>query len=220
MHFFYQAPTLNPSRIETEEPSSDTTNVPTTSPLLDSSSGMPTFPNRNYAPTLDPTPFIVSSQMPSIEMKATNTFDTTSPTFQPNLFNGLGKFEEECKGVLLSPSVLDDGIVSQIEFTSFLNDRCKAEGLCEGQSKIAFEHLDVEFQLDFILGACLGDTEDCVDDLKAAWYNGTHFGYDVGNEDIEKMIDILCYSAFEYAHSNGLAATSGECMLRARSYLA
>lgn len=204
MHFFYQAPTLNPSRIETEEPSSDTTNVPSSSPLLDSSSGMPTIPNRNYAPTLDPTPFIVSTQMPSIEIKATNTFDKTSPTF-----------EEECKGVLLSPSVLDDGIVSQIEFTSFLDDRCKAEGLCEGQSKIAFEHLDVEFQLDFILGACPGDTEDCVDDLKAAWNNGTHFGYDVGNEDIEKMIDKLCYSALEYAHSNGLAATLGKCMLRA-----
>ena len=155
-------------------------------------------------------------------MKATNTSDTTKPTFQPrpNLFTGLGKFEEECKDVLLSPSVLDDGIVSQIEFTSFLGDRCIAEGLCDGQSKIAFENLDVELQLDFILGACRAsaEAEDCVDDLKAAY--GTHFGYDAGSEDLEAMVGKLCHSAFEYALSNGLAETSGECILRARSYLA
>lgn len=158
---------------------------------------------------------VLPTQPPSSqgENKATGSplsFATNSPTFRPNLFNGPDPFVDECKTTLLSAESIEDGTISQIEFADFLVSRCKAEGLCGKESKIAFEELDVGLQLDFILGVCFEDTEDCISSLEADWRNGSHFGFDAKDEHVADSLEVLCLSAFEYAVSVGLVTTSGK----------
>ena len=128
----------------------------------------------------------------------------------PNPFHPPNSFTTECKAVLLSPAFLEDNIVSQIEFTSFLMDRCRAEGMCDQRSKVSFEQLNPQLQLDFILGACQDDIVECIGVLEASWRNGTHFGFNAEDEGIENSVDMLCSKAFDSAISMGLVNTRGE----------
>ena len=153
---------------------------------------------------------VVPTRIPSSN-DADYPLGTDSPTLQPpNLFHHIDSFVAECNNVLLSPEFVEDNIVSQIEFASFLMNRCRAEGLCEDSSKVSFEQLDLQLQLDFILGACGDGTVECIGELEADWRNGTHFGFDAEDEDIENSVDKLCMKAYDYAISMGLVNTLGK----------
>jgi hypothetical protein len=45
--------------------------------------------------------------------------------------------------------------------------------------------------------------------LEADWRNGIHFGFDANDANIEVLVGKLCSSAFNYAVSMELTATSG-----------
>eukprot|EP00804_Cyclotella_cryptica_P015296 CCRYP_005407-RB/>CCRYP_005407-RB protein AED:0.31 eAED:0.31 QI:300/1/1/1/1/1/4/241/1227 len=121
-------------------------------------------------------------------------------------------FVHECTHYLLSPDSVRDGIVSQIEFAEFLTYRCVEEGLCNNESNLTFQELDVSLQLEFILGACQDDSPsgkaNCIDELHTDWRSGSHFGFDVNNAKIELLVEKLCSSAFDYAILMGLVTTS------------
>lgn len=179
-----------------------------TSTSLSPSSSKSISPSDAAIGTITPTSGVVSNQpipndvtqAPSITMISTPTLSSVHgtnatesplplianrPTLRPNLFSQPKSFVQECKDTLLSPSTIEDGVLSQLEFADFLFGRCNDEGLCDDQSGMKFEQLDVKLQLDFILAACDGEMADCIDELGS-------FGFNTQDEGIETSIDELC----------------------------
>ena len=111
---------------------------------------------------------------------------------------------------------MEDGIISQMEFTRFLIHHCIQQGLCDDRTIITFEELDVGLQLDFILGVCSHEEQEmkaqCIRDLEIMWREGDQFGFDVNDNDMDSLsMDVgdMCEQAYDHVVEMGLAKTQG-----------
>jgi hypothetical protein len=117
-------------------------------------------------------------------------------------------FVDECTSFLLSDDTLDDGLISQDEFASFLSDYCILLGVCSADTELEFQNLSVELQLSFLLFICDQpqelEREECLDSFVS---EGGEFGYDLSLNEfavVETEVEQLCSQSFQYASITGL----------------
>ena len=199
------------------------TNSHTPSDLISS------FPS--FAPTLDPSNSlfpkitVFKSYHPSETSSQTtirtdiSLFDYRSPGQFPTMNSGVStshftSFVNDCASYLLSSVFLEDGIISQMEFTHFLMHHCMEQGLCGDRTIITYEELDVSLQIEFILGVCSRvDQEEkveCINELKTMWKSGNLFGFNASVDDLDLLVKDMCYNSYHHVLLMGLTATPGE----------
>jgi len=118
---------------------------------------------------------------------------------------------------LLASSVTEDGIISQIDFAKFLGRLCieRSEGDCDGSSGIAFEELNVNLQLQFILDVCShrkGEKEVCIEHLQTMWREGDEFGFVVASGEQQRLrqqVKDFCLDSYQYALDMGFIGGHG-----------
>ncbi len=217
-------PTQGPSLIPTNEPHALPSSSPTYRPSpfpTEGPSDYPTSRHPSVSPSLSPV-----TKDPTEEPSSEDTITPSStPSYQPTLEHDTApstprssRFADECTSYFLSPSFLEDGILSQIEFTQFITHHCIQNELCDDAALITFEELDVSLQLEFILGVCSHkervDKEECIDELRDMWRNGREFGFAVDSEvDMQLLtadVRDVCDKSYGYVLEMGFAVTIGE----------
>jgi hypothetical protein len=133
---------------------------------------------------------------------------------QSKISSNVAVFTEECMSILLSPTSIEDGIISQDEYASFLYQRCHAEELCGSDELLDFEHLSLNLQLSFVRGVCpyddVGDRIGCIQELEAMWLGSGIFGYQVPDNDLDLLsgtVEDMCMNVYGYAIELGLIRT-------------
>ena len=128
-------------------------------------------------------------------------------------------YVQECKSFLLTPEIINDGIISQVDFSTFLLHQCRAEELCEtNDAPLQFEQLQVSLQLLFINGVCpqeeLGDKMECIHDLEWMWRNEGEFGFrmeeDGDADSLSGLVGNMCRESYADVGRMGLTRTLGE----------
>lgn len=119
-------------------------------------------------------------------------------------------FVSQCASFLMSPERTEDGIISQDEFASFLDHRCRADSLCEEVGEeLEFERLSLSLQLGFVKNVCqyndVIENIDCIKKLERMWLNDGVFGFVVeGSEKLKESVQNLCVNSFRNAVEMGL----------------
>lgn len=127
-------------------------------------------------------------------------------------------FVSECTSFLLSPDSLQDGVISQDEYASFLLSQCRMEGLCGEGTTLGFEQLSIGLQLQFVRGVCpyncLEDRLACIAGLQDMWIDDGEFGFlvsETGLFEVNELVNDMCVDAYSDAVEMGLITrASGE----------
>jgi len=118
-------------------------------------------------------------------------------------------FIRRCKSYLFFNPPIDDGKISQVDFTNFLIDICMLTEACKSDETQIFDNLPVPLQLRFLWVECppLNDTkaadEGCLNEFTKFDANG-EFGVTVTEEnkdDVEIKVDDLCKSIYSHAET-------------------
>ena len=133
-----------------------------------------------------------------------------------NLFTDVKTVQEifvrGCKTSLLSSQTTNDGIISQIDFTTMLLDQCQLDDfLCPSNYQLTFDQLTVALQMDFIDGVCpMDDRFECISGLYELWVDTGMFGFRADDPDIVDLVSNVCISTFRDAVDSGFAKSAGE----------
>ena len=132
-----------------------------------------------------------------------------------NLFTDVKTVQEifvrGCKTSLLSSQTTNDGIISQIDFTTMLLDQCQLDDLCPSNYQLTFDQLTVALQMDFIDGVCpMDDRFECISGLYEMWVDTGMFGFRADDPDIVDLVSNVCISTFRDAVDSGFAKSAGE----------
>jgi len=124
-------------------------------------------------------------------------------------------FVDDCTSYLLSPDTLKDGIISQTEYTQFLAHHCIEQELCDDETFIEFEQLDINLQLEFVLGVCNHEDQaekvQCVTNLEVMWRDNRQFGFDVNDNDLLSFdVMDMCASTYNHVLDMGLTVSQGK----------
>lgn len=126
-------------------------------------------------------------------------------------------FVDDCSSFLLSPDSIEDGIVSQNEYASFLLSLCRSEDLCDDETNLEFEQLNLGLQLEFVRGACpyvgLEERISCIDDLESMWLEGGEFGFRVSEDGIDAVsrhVKDMCMDTYADVVKMRLTGALGE----------
>jgi len=124
-------------------------------------------------------------------------------------------FVDDCTSYLLSPNALEDGVISQTEYTQFLAHHCIQLDLCDDGTVIEFEQLDINLQLEFILGVCNHEYQaekvQCVTNLEVMWKDNRQFGFDVNNIDMLSFdVMDMCANTYNHVLEMGLTVSQGK----------
>lgn len=128
------------------------------------------------------------------------------------------EFALQCALFLLSPERLEDGIISQDEFTAFLDHRCISEGRCaNGDEQLEFERLSLDLQLGFVIGVCpiadLATRIGCIKSLEESWLDSGVFGFQVNaEENLSELVQEMCSGAYSDAVDASLIGTIGKLL--------
>lgn len=127
------------------------------------------------------------------------------------------QFVDACSSFLLSPKSIKDGIVSQNEYASFLLSQCRLEGLCDDDTNLEFQQLDLVLQLKFVRGVCpyngLEEKISCIDDLESMWLEAGEFGFRVSENGIDALsnhVEDMCIDTYVDVAKMRLIGTFGE----------
>jgi len=183
------APTLSPS-----------TALPTMKPSLIPSSG----PSRQPVfPTISPSSSWPSTHSPTVSSIPKDHQESGIP------------FVDDCTSYLLSPDTLEDGIISQTEYTQFLARHCIQQDLCDDGTVVEFEQLDINLQLEFVLGVCNHEDQvrkvQCVTNLEVMWRDNQQFGFDVNDNDmLSNDVMDMCANTYNHVLDMGLTVSQGK----------
>ena len=159
-----------------------------------------------------------SSQPVSPTISPSSSWPTHSPTVSsiPRDHQSSGiPFVDDCTSYLLSPNALEDGIISQTEYTQFLAHHCIQQELCDEGTVVEFEQLDINLQLEFILGVCNHEDQEgkvqCVTNLEVMWRDNQQFGFDVNDNDMlgNDIMD-MCANTYNHVLDMGLTVSQGK----------
>jgi len=122
-------------------------------------------------------------------------------------------FVTECVAFLSLSDSIQDGVVSQNEFTSFLVSRCISDKMCNGEFDIPFEHLTLDLQLRFIKAVCSHkfiEEKNVCDELERMWLESRVFGFQVIEDvNLSELIEEICTEAYDDAIEMKLVETIG-----------
>ena len=156
------------------------------------------------------------SNGPSSQSPTNSPSRTTVSSIPKDRQNSGIPFVDDCTSYLLSPDTLEDGIISQTEYTQFLARHCIQQDLCDDGTVVEFEQLDINLQLEFVLGVCNHEDQEgkvqCVTNLEVMWRDNQQFGFDVNNVDMDLRIDVLdmCANTYNHVLEMGLTVSQGK----------
>jgi hypothetical protein len=135
-------------------------------------------------------------------------------------------YVRECASYLLSPTSIEDGLLSQYDLVDMLLGVCRLRGPClddgDDHVDLTFDALSVDLQLSFIEVVCPLDMRnkfDCVLDLYRTWLDYGIFGFVIPYDDddeeedddrrsLDDVVRETCVATYPYAVEMGLLATS------------
>ena len=157
---------------------------------------------------------VFSTISPSSSWPSTHS-PTVSSTPKDHQESGI-PFVDDCTSYLLSPDTLKDGIISQTEYTQFLAHHCIEQELCDEGTVVEFEQLDINLQLEFVLGVCNHEDQvgkvQCVTNLEVMWRDNQQFGF-VNDNDMNLLsndVMDMCANTYNHVLDMGLTVSQGK----------
>ncbi len=131
--------------------------------------------------------------------------DVTSQTFQ-----------RDCQRELLSHQIVTSGILSQVDFATFVNSYCVSNGACDPSTPPRqFDNLNINIQLSFVWSICpQGNATAQVSCLEQLRNSGQDFGFVITStafSQVAKEVSSLCRKIYPLLQEDGLLPTNGKC---------
>jgi hypothetical protein len=120
-----------------------------------------------------------------------DTLSNTDAGFTTTMSDDIISFVSTCSADLLSNGALEDGVLSQDEYATYLYTLCDS---CDASS--GFTGLPTSMQMSFLFTACSSEKnfDKCLEKMLEQEKKGTLFGFESKSNNLENDITALCTS--------------------------